>query len=55
MKKISLLKILIYLAIKIKANLNLVYSILNPDTSLDSPPQQSRKGVRLVSTKQKIS
>lgn len=39
---------------KIKANPNLPYSILNPDTSSDSPSAKS-KGVRLVSAKQEIS
>lgn len=47
-------KILAYSAIKIKANPNLPYSILNPDTSSDSPSAKS-KGVRLVSAKQEIS
>jgi hypothetical protein len=41
-------KILAYSAIKISANPPLLYSILNPDTSSDSPSARS-KGVRLVS------
>lgn len=40
--------ILQYSAIKIKANLLLLYSTLNPETSSDSPSAKS-KGVRLVS------
>jgi hypothetical protein len=48
--KILIIKILTYSAIKIKANLLLLYSILNPDTSSDSPSDRS-KGVRLVSAK----
>ena len=43
-------RILIYSAIKIKANGPLPYSILNPDTSSDSPSAKS-KGVRFVSAK----
>lgn len=39
-----------YSAMKIKANNPLLYSILNPDTSSDSPSAKS-KGVRLVSAK----
>ena len=55
MKKISpIKKILAYSAIKIKANPSLPYSILNPNTSSDSPSAKS-KGARLVSAKQKIS
>lgn len=34
-------KIFIYSAIKIKANIDLLYSILNPDTSSDSPSVKS--------------
>jgi len=41
-------KILVYSAIKIKANGPLLYSVLNPDTSSDSPSARS-KGVRFVS------
>lgn len=41
-------KILAYSAIKIKANPPLPYSVLNPDTSSDSPSAKS-KGVRFVS------
>ena len=47
-------KILAYSAIKIKANPSLPYSILNPETSSDSPSAKS-KGVRLVSAKHEIS
>lgn len=41
-------KIFIYSAIKIIANRTLLYSVLNPDTSSDSPSARSN-GVRLVS------
>lgn len=47
-------KILAYSAIKISANPRLPYSILNPDTSSDSPSAKS-KGVRLVSAKHEIN
>jgi len=47
-ENILIAKIFIYSAIKIKANKPLPYSILNPDTSSDSPSARS-KGVRLVS------
>jgi len=43
-------KMFAYSAIKIKAKRPLLYSILNPDTSSDSPSAKS-KGVRLVSAK----
>lgn len=46
--------ILAYSAIKIKANPNLPYSILNPETNSDSPSAKS-KGVRLVSARHEIS
>ena len=46
-------KILAYSAIKIKANPTLPYSILNPETSSDSPSAKS-KGVRFVSAKEEI-
>jgi len=39
---------------KINANPSLPYSILNPDTSSDSPSAKS-KGVRFVSAKQEIN
>ena len=53
--KIILIKIILaYSAIKIKAKPTLPYSILNPDTSSDSPSAKS-KGVRLVSATQEIS
>jgi hypothetical protein len=43
-------RILAYSAMKIKANPPLLYSILNPETSSDSPSAKS-KGVRLVSAR----
>ena len=43
-------KIFVYSAIKINANSPLLYSVLNPDTSSDSPSAKSN-GVRLVSAK----
>lgn len=43
-------KILVYSAIKIKANKPLLNSTLNPDTNSDSPSAKS-KGVRLVSAR----
>lgn len=46
-------RILAYSAIKIKANPTLPYSMLNPETSSDSPSAKS-KGVRLVSAKEEI-
>jgi hypothetical protein len=45
-----IIKILAYSAIKIKANVDLLYSVLNPDTNSDSPSARSN-GVRLVSAK----
>ena len=45
---ILIAKILVYSAIKINAKGPLLYSVLNPDTSSDSPSARS-KGVRLVS------
>lgn len=41
-------KILRYSAIKIKAKVHPLYSVLNPETNSDSPSAKS-KGVRLVS------
>ena len=41
-------KMLVYSAIKIRANKPLLYSVLNPDTSSDSPSAKSN-GVRFVS------
>ena len=53
--KIKPIKIILaYSAIKIKANPNLPYSILNPDTNSLSPSAKS-KGVRLVSAKHEIN
>ena len=46
--------ILAYSAIKIKANITLPYSILNPETNSDSPSAKS-KGVRFVSAIQEIN
>ncbi len=51
----SLIKrIIIYSAIKIRANSPAPYSILNPDTSSDSPSAKS-KGVRFVSARIEIN
>jgi len=52
--KILIRIILAYSAINSKANPNLPYSILNPETSSDSPSAKS-KGVRLVSARHEIS
>jgi hypothetical protein len=52
--KSLIIKMLVYSAIKIRANLLLLYSILNPDTSSDSPSDRS-KGVRLVSARRVIN
>ena len=43
-----------YSAIKIRANVPDLYSVLNPDTSSDSPSARS-KGVRFVSAKMEIT
>lgn len=49
MADVSLInKIFVYSAIKIRANSPLLYSVLNPDTSSDSPSAKSN-GVRFVS------
>lgn len=53
-KIILIIIILAYSAIKIRAKPRLPYSILNPDTSSDSPSAKS-KGVRFVSARQEIS
>jgi hypothetical protein len=45
-----IIKMLAYSAIKIRANVALLYSVLNPDTSSDSPSARSN-GVRFVSAK----
>jgi hypothetical protein len=45
-----IIKIFAYSAIKINAKLLLLYSMLNPDTSSDSPSERSN-GVRLVSAR----
>jgi hypothetical protein len=47
-------KIFMYSAIKISANALLLYSVLNPDTSSDSPSAKSN-GVRLVSANEEIN
>lgn len=49
-----IIKMLIYSAMKIRANVPLLNSVLNPETSSDSPSAKS-KGVRLVSAKVEIS
>lgn len=46
----EIIKILVYSAIKIMANSALPYSVLNPETSSDSPSAKS-KGVRFASAK----
>lgn len=43
-------RIFVYSAIKIRANILALYSVLNPDTSSDSPSARS-KGVRFVSAR----
>lgn len=48
MENILIARILVYSAIKISAKGPLEYSVLNPETSSDSPSAKS-KGVRLVS------
>lgn len=48
--KSLIIKMLAYSAIKIKANIPLLYSTLNPDTNSDSPSAKSN-GVRLVSAR----
>jgi hypothetical protein len=45
-----IIKMFAYSAIKISANIPLLYSTLNPDTNSDSPSAKS-KGVRFVSAK----
>jgi hypothetical protein len=45
-----IIRILAYSAMKINANILLLYSTLNPDTSSDSPSAKS-KGVRFVSAR----
>ena len=47
-------KMFIYSAMKIRANIELLYSILNPDTSSDSPSVKSR-GERCVSARMEIN
>lgn len=47
-ENILIARILVYSAMKISANGPLLYSVLNPDTSSDSPSARS-KGVRFVS------
>lgn len=43
-------KMFVYSAMKIRANILALYSVLNPDTSSDSPSAKSN-GVRFVSAK----
>lgn len=47
-------KIFVYSAMKIKANILLLYSVLNPETSSDSPSAKS-KGVRFVSARLEVN
>jgi hypothetical protein len=54
MESSLIIRILAYSAIKISANIPLLYSTLNPDTSSDSPSAKS-KGVRFVSARLVIS
>lgn len=49
-----IIKILPYSAINKNANIPLPYSILNPETSSDSPSARS-KGARLVSAREEIT
>jgi len=49
-----IIRMLAYSAIKISANIPLLYSTLNPDTSSDSPSAKSN-GVRFVSARFVIS
>lgn len=51
---ILIAKILMYSAIKISANGPLLYSVLKPETSSDSPSARS-KGVRFVSARRVIN
>jgi hypothetical protein len=48
--KILINRILVYSAMKISANILLLYSVLNPDTNSDSPSAKSN-GVRFVSAR----
>lgn len=48
--KSLIIRIFKYSAIKIRAKVPLLYSVLNPETNSDSPSEKS-KGVRLVSAK----
>lgn len=43
-----------YSAMKIRAKVLLLYSVLNPDTNSDSPSAKSN-GVRLVSAREEIN
>lgn len=47
-------RMFMYSAIKIKANVLLLYSVLNPDTSSDSPSAKSN-GVRFVSARDEMN
>ncbi len=47
-KNMDIKKIIAYYAIKIKANPTAPYSILNPDTSSDSPSAKSNKLANFV-------
>ena len=54
MEIIDMMMIFMYSAIKIIANIPLLYSVLNPETSSDSPSAKSN-GVRLVSAREVVS
>jgi hypothetical protein len=47
-------RIFMYSAIKIRAKVLLLYSVLNPDTSSDSPSAKSN-GVRFVSARADVN
>lgn len=47
-------RMFMYSAIKIRANVLLLYSVLNPDTNSDSPSAKSN-GVRLVSASAEVN
>jgi len=53
-ENILIARILVYSAMKIKAKGPLLYSVLKPDTSSDSPSARS-KGVRFVSAREVIN
>lgn len=49
-----IIKMFVYSAIKMRAKVPDLYSVLNPETSSDSPSARS-KGVRLVSARHEIN